>query len=383
MSKSELSVHIKRSHADYPVIVARESSVATLKDIFGKQGLLEKKGRLGRVKRRACVLVDHGFDKARPDVVRALKKIYPDAVALKIPGNESSKSLATATKILGQMIKAGFTRNDLCVAVGGGVLGDLGGFVASLYHRGLDVVQVPTTLLAMVDSSVGGKTAVNHPDGKNLIGTFHQPVAVIDILDLLATLPDADYQSGLGEVFKYAVGFSPALFRYLGREAAAVHNRDPKALAQLILESVAIKARIVGADERETGVAEIKGTKAGGDRRLLNLGHTLGHGIEKAYGLPHGVAVAVGVTLAAKFSARVNLCRAQCYDEVMELGSRLALKTDANVAWRLKDIMPYVARDKKIVGSRVHFVGLRKIGVSVIRPTRLTEFRVLEEKSRG
>lgn len=384
MSSDSVNVRIRRRDAEYPVVVAKHGSAAELCQVFDRLGFFERRGRAGSVKRRACVLIDQGFAKARPDVVRAFKKLYPEAENLfvKVPGNESSKSLSMASGILGEMIKARLTRNDICIAVGGGVLGDLGGFVASLYNRGIDVVQVPTTLLAMVDSSVGGKTAVNHPAGKNLIGTFHQPAAVIDVLDFLTTLPDSDYQSGLGEVFKYAVGFSAGLFRYLGRDTAAIHNRDLKALAHLILESVKIKAKVVSADERETGVTELKGTIKAGDRRLLNLGHTLGHGIEKAYGLPHGVAVAVGVTLAAKFSARVKLCSSQCYDDVMELGSRLALKTEANMDWRLKDIIPYVLRDKKVVGGSVHFVGIRKIGHAVVRPTRVQEFKVLEEKAR-
>lgn len=385
MSSVSVNVRIKRRDVEYPVAIAKNSSASELGQVFERLGFFEKRGRVGKVKRHAAVLIDQGFAKARPDVIRTFKKLYPETenLFIKVPGNESSKSLTMAGNILGEMIKAGITRNDVCIAVGGGVLGDLGGFVASIYNRGIDVVQVPTTLLAMVDSSVGGKTAVNHPSGKNLIGTFHQPAAVIDVLDFLATLPDGDYQSGLGEVFKYAVGFSPSLFRYLSKDTAAVHNRDPKALAHMILESVKIKAKVVSADERETGITELKGTKVGGDRRLLNLGHTLGHGIEKAYALPHGVAVAVGVTLAAKFSARVNLCRSQCYDEVMELGSRLALKTEANMDWRLKDIMPYVLRDKKVVGGTLHFIGVKKIGQAVVRPTRVQELKALEEKARG
>jgi 3-dehydroquinate synthase len=357
-------VRIKRQDVSYPVIIQPRASQSALSRAFSSLGLADG--------RRACVLVDSGFAGARPDVERALKSIFPHGLFLRVAGSEASKTLASASGILGKMVGAGFTRSDLVVAVGGGVIGDLGGFVASVYHRGIGVVHIPTTLLAMVDSSVGGKTAVNLPEGKNLVGTFHQPLAVLDFLDLIETLPEADYRSGLGEVYKYAVGFDARLFNYLGSNAARVLAREPAVLARLVRDCVAIKARIVSLDERETGASRAA------DRRLLNLGHTLGHGLEKAYRMPHGVAVAIGVTLAARFSARVKLCRQRCYDEIMELGERLGLDSERTARWRLPEILPYVKRDKKMAGGRLQFIGIKSIGRAVVRPTRLEELEVLK-----
>jgi 3-dehydroquinate synthase len=158
-------------------------------------------------------------------------------------------------------------------------------------------------------------------------------------------------------------------------------DRDPAALSHLLLESVAIKSKVVARDERETGVANlsIKAHSKFGDRRLLNLGHTMGHGIEKAYGLPHGMAVAVGVTLAAKLSMKLKLCSKQCYDDVVELGRALSLRTANDLDWRLSDLMPYVRKDKKLVGDRLQYVALKKIGHAVVRPTKLGELKLLED----
>ncbi|MBI3541980.1 MAG: 3-dehydroquinate synthase [Deltaproteobacteria bacterium] len=380
--RRRLNVRIHRDDVTYPVVVCQRSRATELGDVFDKLGLFESRGQMGRVKRRACIVYDEGFIHARPDVLRTLRKLFPlrDNLFLGVPGAEASKSIFKAEKILGEMIKAGLTRNDFCLAVGGGVVGDLGGFVASLYHRGMDVVHVPTTLLAMVDSSIGGKTAVNHPEGKNLIGAFHQPAAVVVVLDFLDSLPDFDFQSGLGEVFKYAVGFSPALFRYLDRHAEQVLGRDPAALAHVLLESVAIKSEVVRRDERETGVARLHLASRSrfADRRLLNLGHTIGHGIEKAYALPHGMAVAVGVTIAAKLSAKLKLCPIRCYDQSMNLATRLLLRTDADLDWRLKDVLPYVRRDKKLVGDRLQFVCLKNIGHSFVHPITFNDLKLLE-----
>lgn len=370
MFRNRVEVDIRRTNYSYPVLVRATSSRAILDQIFSTLSLYENRGE----RRRAFVFIDQGFARTRPDFVRVLKGLWPSSKNryLLVPSGESSKSLSTASKILGDMIAAGLTRSDLCLAVGGGVVGDLVGFVASLYARGISVVHIPTTLLSMVDSSVGGKTGVNHPLGKNLIGTFHQPTAVIDCLDFVQSLPDSDFQSGLGEVFKYGVGLSPSFYRFLLSNSAAIHNREAAVLSYIVSESVRIKSKIVGRDERESGVS------GGSDRRLLNLGHTLGHGLEKAYKMPHGVAVAVGITLAARFSREVKLCSAQCYDDVMELASRLALKTETSFDWSLKKIMPYVYKDKKTTGKKVNFVGLKSIGKCVVRPTRFSEFKLLE-----
>ena len=380
-SNRKIQVRINRANLSYPVVVCPKSTAAELGKVFSRLGMFESCGPMGRLKRRACILIDDGFAHARPDAVKAIKKLYPpgDNLFIKVPGAETSKSIHKAEKVLGEMIAFGLRRNDLCIAIGGGVVGDLGGFVASLYHRGIDIVHVPTTFLAMVDSSIGGKTAVNHPEGKNLIGTFHQPAAVIAVLDFLESLSDFDFLSGVGEVFKYASGFSPGLFKYLDRHASGVLERDPAILAHILLESVRIKAEVVRRDERETGVAGLHLARSKlGDRRLLNLGHTMGHGIEKAYSLPHGLAVAVGVTLAAKLSAKVKLCPLRCYDQIMGLGTKLSLPTAVDLHWNLKELLPYVRRDKKLVGDLLQFVCLKDVGHAVVRPTKFEELKLLE-----
>lgn len=378
-----IQVRIPREDAVYPILITKECQRSSLRKIFSSLGLLECRGPIGRVRRRACILIDEGFARARADVVGTIVSLYEgeNSISILVSKGEGSKSFETANKILGQMIEAGLTRNDVCIAIGGGVVGDLGGFVASLYHRGLDIVHIPTTLLSMVDSSIGGKTAVNHSLGKNLIGTFHQPCAVLIVLDILRTLPDSDYASGLGEVFKYAVGFSPKFFNFLKKNSEQIRARHPKALETIILESARIKAKVVEVDERETGVARLKlnYSKSIGDRRLLNLGHTAGHGLEKAYAVPHGIAVAIGITMAAKLSVHFKLCPERCYDEIRGLAIRMGLQTEDSFNWKLSEIMPYMQKDKKMAGGRLQYVCLKGIGRATIRPTRLSELSLLEK----
>lgn len=233
------------------------------------------------------------------------------------PG-EGSKTFATLERVLGEMAEAGLDRGSTLVALGGGVVGDLGGLAASLYMRGIAVVQCPTSLLAQVDSSVGGKTAVNLGAGRNLAGTFHAPRAVLADSTTLATLPDAELRAGLGEVVKTAL-VDPAgeLLGLLEESAAALLARDPGVLEDVIRRCVAVKAAIVAADEREAG-----------PRRALNLGHTFAHAIEAAggYAVPHGLAVAVGLGLALETARRTgHLADPALPDRVARLLGRLGL----------------------------------------------------------
>lgn len=221
------------------------------------------------------------------------------APLLALTPGEGSKSFAALERVLDFLLEAGLDRQSRLVAFGGGVVGDVGGMAAALFQRGIPFVQAPTSLLAQVDSSVGGKTAVNLRAGKNLAGVFHQPCAVLADTDTLATLPEAELASGLGEVVKTALIGDVGLLGLLEREAAGVRARDAELLGEIVARCVAVKARIVAADEEERG-----------ERKLLNLGHTFGHGIEQAAGpgaIPHGVAVAVGLVLALEASARVGL----------------------------------------------------------------------------
>ncbi len=218
-----------------------------------------------------------------------------------MPDGEAHKSLKTLEDILTRLIECRAERSTTVIALGGGVVGDLAGFAAATYQRGTPLVQVPTTLLAQVDSSVGGKTGVNHPLGKNMIGAFHQPRAVLIDPECLATLPERELRAGIAEVVKYGAIRDIAFFEWLEKNMDRLLARDPGALAHAIERSCAIKAEIVAADERESGV-----------RALLNFGHTFGHAIEAGAGYGewlHGEAVAAGMVMAARLSARVGTLR--------------------------------------------------------------------------
>ncbi|HEX9138974.1 MAG TPA: 3-dehydroquinate synthase, partial [Steroidobacteraceae bacterium] len=234
-----------------------------------------------------------------------------------LPDGEQHKTLATAGRVFDVLVANRFGRDATVVALGGGVVGDLAGFVAACYQRGVAFVQVPTTLLAQVDSAVGGKTAVNHPGGKNLIGAFYQPRAVLSDTELLATLPDRELKAGLAEVIKYGLICDEAFFSWLEHQLPALLRRDPAALAHAILRSCQIKAEIVARDERERA-----------DRALLNLGHSFGHAIEAATGYTqwlHGEAVGAGLLMAADLSRRLGYIPAEDVTRVEALLRRAGL----------------------------------------------------------
>jgi 3-dehydroquinate synthase len=286
------------------------------------------------------------------------------AVAAKFPGSagrnpilfddgEARKNLSTVEGIARQLIRAGADRHATIVAVGGGVVGDVAGFAAATYLRGVRLVHIPTTLVAQVDSAIGGKTGVNLPEGKNLVGAFYPPALVIADPDLLATLPHREYRSGLYEVIKYGVIADAELFAFLERNMPAVLRRDPKALGWIISRSVAIKARVVSEDERE-----------GGLRQILNFGHTLGHALEAATGYRvflHGEAIAWGMIAAAMMALSMDrLPLMDAFRIVRLIASVGPLPRVPTVpAAKLRSIL---AGDKKSRGGRVFWVFPRKIG---------------------
>ncbi len=274
-----------------------------------------------------------------------------------LPDGEQHKSLATAGRVFDVLIANRFGRDALVLALGGGVVGDLAGFVAACYQRGIDYVQVPTTLLAQVDSSVGGKTAVNHPGGKNLIGAFHQPREVFADTDVLATLPDSELSAGLAEIIKYGLLADRSFFEWLEANMPALRRRDPQALAHAIYRSCQIKAQIVERDEREQG-----------ERALLNLGHTFGHAIEAATGYVewlHGEAVGVGLLLAASMSQRLGALSAADVRRVAALLERAGLRTSAPQIGAAT-AADYMRIDKKVQGGRVRLVLLTHLGEAYI-----------------
>jgi len=270
-----------------------------------------------------------------------------------IADGEAHKTWASLQDVLTRLLEIRAERTTTLVALGGGVVGDIAGFAAAIYQRGMPFVQVPTTLLAQVDSSVGGKTGINHPLGKNMIGAFHQPRAVVIDTDFLATLPDRELAAGLAEVIKYGAIRDRALFDWLDADIDRLRARDGEALAHAIAESCRIKAAVVAADERESG-----------ERALLNFGHTFGHAIETAAGYGewlHGEAVAAGMVMAATLSARLSLLPAGDAARLADLLRRAQLPIEAP-HFGADRYLALMSRDKKVVGGAIRFVLLRALG---------------------
>ena len=276
-----------------------------------------------------------------------------------VPDGEAHKNWATLYSVHTRLLELGAERSTLLIALGGGVVGDIAGFAAATYQRGMPIVQIPTTLLAQVDSSVGGKTAVNHPLGKNMIGAFYQPSAVIIDTSTLATLPGRELAAGLAEVIKYGAACDAGFFGWLESAIEPVLARNPEAIAHAIFESCRIKAAIVAVDEREVG-----------ERALLNFGHTFGHAIEAATGYDgswlHGEAVAAGMILAAELSARVAALPVADGARVRKLVDRAGLPTRAPAlgADRYLELM---SRDKKVRGGTLRLVLLEALGRATVR----------------
>jgi 3-dehydroquinate synthase len=270
-----------------------------------------------------------------------------------LPDGEAHKTLTNVARILDVLVANRFARDCTVVALGGGVVGDMAGFAAACYQRGVSYVQVPTTLLSQVDSSVGGKTGVNHPGGKNLIGAFHQPIVVLADTRTLGSLPPRELRAGLAEVIKYGLICDAELFAWLEEHMEALLAGDPAALAHVIHRSCQIKAEIVGRDEREQG-----------DRALLNLGHTFGHAIEAATGYTqwlHGEAIGAGLLMAAAMSRECVLMSAAEVERVRNLVARTGLPTHID-AVSPQSALEHMRIDKKVQGGRIRLVLLRKIG---------------------
>ncbi len=281
----------------------------------------------------------------------------PNVDPILVPDGERSKTLQTVSRIYEALIRAGADRYSTVIAVGGGVLGDTAGFAAATFLRGVDLVHVPTTLLAQVDSAVGGKVGVNHPLGKNLIGAFHPPAAVIADPRLLDTLPRRELRAGLYEVVKYGVIADRPLFERLVEGLPEVFARTPEFLVDIVSASCRIKADVVAADERE-----------GGRRRILNFGHTAGHALESVTRyrrLRHGEAVAYGMLVAAQLAAARGLIDEGDHTALSELIGRMGpLPSVTDLA--PGDVLAAMQRDKKVIAGRLHFVLPHGIGDTVI-----------------
>jgi 3-dehydroquinate synthase len=290
--------------------------------------------------------------------VRAALGAGKQVTEVVLPDGEQYKTLATLGEIFDQVMAAGHNRTTTFVALGGGVVGDITGFAAACYQRGVDFLQLPTTLLAQVDSSVGGKTAVNHPLGKNMIGAFYQPRAVLIDTNTLQTLPAREFAAGLAEVIKYGLICDEPFYRWLQQHMPKLIAREEAALAEAIERSCSNKALVVSADEREGGI-----------RAILNLGHTFGHAIETAQGYGqwlHGEAVAVGMLLALELSARRGLIPAAEVAglRTLLLVSGLPVETPANMT--PDAFLELMARDKKVVNGRLRLVLLEAVGKACV-----------------
>ena len=274
-----------------------------------------------------------------------------------LPDGERHKTLDAVARVIDALVAARVNRDGCVVALGGGVVGDVAGFAAACYQRGIDYVQVPTTLLAQVDSSVGGKTGVNHPGGKNLVGAFHQPRAVIADTGTLCTLPERELRAGYAEVLKYGLALDAGFLQWLEAHGQAVLALEPAAVAQAVRRCCELKAAVVAEDEREHG-----------RRALLNFGHTFGHAIEAAEGYGawlHGEAVATGMVMAADLSRRLGWIAAGDAERARALVARAGLPVVAPRigAARARELM---GLDKKVLGGRIRLVLLRAPGVAVV-----------------
>ena len=352
-------------------------------DVVVGGGLIDAAGeRVRRLSRagRAAVVSDEtvaGLHGARLMGVFAAAGLNADLIT--VPPGEATKSFSGLADLLDRLLALELDRGDLIVAFGGGVVGDLAGFAAAIYKRGIDFVQIPTTLLAQVDSSVGGKTAIDTRHGKNLVGAFHQPRLVLADLDVLDTLPDREMRCGYAEIIKYGMLGDAGFFAWLEANGGDVVARDRAALTEAVGRSVQMKAEIVAEDEREQG-----------RRALLNLGHTFGHALEAELGfeavLLHGEAVALGSCMAFRFSANQGLCpaadagRVERAIEAAGLPARLGQARNAPLA--ADALIGHMAQDKKASGGKLTFILARGIGDAFVAkdvdPAALRRFLVAE-----
>lgn len=311
--------------------------------------------------RHACVVTNATVAALYGAVVESSLAASGFAVhRIEIADGEIHKNLATLESIYDRILALRPERSWPVVALGGGVVGDIAGFAAATVLRGVPFVQIPTTLLAQVDSSVGGKTGINHPRGKNLIGAFYQPSEVVIDLDTLASLPRREFLAGFAEVVKYGVILDPELFASLEDRLDDVLRLDPVFLRAVVARCCRLKADVVGSDERESGL-----------RAILNFGHTLGHAVENLAGygaLLHGEAVSIGMAFAARLSARLGVCEPDAAERVVALLARSGLPVAIPSDLASADLGAAVAGDKKVSGGKVKFVLMTGIGATRFEP---------------
>jgi 3-dehydroquinate synthase len=344
----KLKVHLdRRQSQSYEICIGY--------DIFDRIAMMIANSRIAV--RYVIVTDDHVCNLHGETLLAHLRKMGARSDLIVFPAGERSKNVQSVLDIAGQLLDLGVDRKSALIALGGGVAGDLAGFVASVYMRGIPCIQVPTTLMAQVDSSIGGKTAIDLLQGKNLLGTFCQPAGVFIDIKCLDTLSDAEYQNGLAEVVKYGIIDSEALFQQLESGVEMIRSRNRPFLEAMIQRVCTIKKGIVEMDEREQGL-----------RRILNFGHTLGHALEAAsgYRLAHGNAVAVGMIAAARMSQKLHGLPGEDRERIEGLIASFSLACRIPEDLATEDILSGLQRDKKKDGDAIHFVLLKKIGLPFI-----------------
>ena len=328
------------------------------KIVISKEAILRKNlAPLLKQHNKTLIISDDGVPQKIVRKVTGISKPFSKVFKVILEHGENAKSVQNFQKILNYLADNNFDRTDLIVAVGGGVVGDISGYVASSYLRGIEFIQIPTTLLAQVDSSVGGKTAINISAGKNLVGAFYNPKGVIIDTTVLKTLPNREFKAGLAEVIKYALVENKSLFSLLETRAKKILSMENNVIEEIIFRSIQTKAKIVTKDERENGI-----------RAILNFGHTFGHAIE-AHGkykkILHGEAIAKGMKIASKISYLENLITEKDHTKIIDLLHLYEFDLSLN-QYKFQELKPYIFRDKKIKAGKLNLVLLNQISKAII-----------------
>jgi len=326
-------------------------------DIFVGQGIMYSLGAMIQAQEPAdqCIVItDSNVNRLYGKMVEErLRQGALSPEIIEIPAGEASKSMGVVLDVATQLLELKASRKCLLIAFGGGVVGDLAGFVASIYKRSVPYVQIATTLVAQVDSSVGGKTGIDLQQGKNLLGTFYQPRAVFIDLSFLKTLSDRDFKNGLAEIIKYGIIRDGEMFGLLEAHKDRVMERQPRLMENLVVRSCKTKAHVVERDEKE-----------GDLRRILNFGHTLGHALEAAsdYRLSHGEAVAIGTVGASKISRKLDFLDEESHGRIVHLIKQYGLPNKIPRGFSTDELLDFMASDKKVVGTKIYFVLIKRIG---------------------